>query len=140
MIFLKIFYGLIIWKNTNGKKPLVTRFRHWPAGFRSVSPESGTVQLDYGRIGQIPAPAGIQPVPPNSGNWIPKFEDLREYIRVTNKLQCPAMTDSHKRSCKNKKFISKKLIIENFKIVEICLFLVCPHFGINHHIPALAGF
>jgi hypothetical protein len=44
---------------------------HNTAGFRSYWPDSG--------IGWIPSMvAGIQPMPPNSGNWIQKFEDLRE--------------------------------------------------------------
>jgi hypothetical protein len=47
------------------------RIWHSTVGFRSYWPDSGT--------GWIPSMvAGILPVPPNSGNWIPKFEDLRE--------------------------------------------------------------
>jgi hypothetical protein len=77
----------------------ITRFRH-----RSNS------GLFYWNLGcWISATiAGIQPVLSDSSNWIQKFKNHRQQIRATNKLQCPAVTNSHKRACKNKEFKSTK--------------------------------
>jgi hypothetical protein len=48
--------------------------------------------------------ARIQPVPLDSGDQFPKSMDLRRHIRATNKLQCLAVVDSHKRAFNNEKF------------------------------------
>jgi hypothetical protein len=83
----------------------------WSAGIRRRLPGITGFwhKLLYSGTGGIPATiAGIQPMPPDSDNRIPKFGDLRQYIWATNKLQCTAFTDSHKHACKNEEFKSRK--------------------------------